>query len=171
MQTENIFTIENGVLTACDSGTDSIISIPEGVHTIANGVFKGMSWLLEVNLPSTLKIVGAEAFKGCRQIKKLVFPDGLTEVGEYAFHKCHSLKELTFPPTMKKVGSCAFLYCDNLKKVVMEGPTYLPKAVFSHNMSLCELALNEGADDSNYSDEVFEGCINLRTITLSGKNL
>ena len=163
------FDIEDGVLKAYNAGTETDIRIPEGVRTIAEGVFKGMSWLLSVEFPSTLEKVGDSAFKGCRQLKKLSFPEGLREVGEYAFHKCHMLEELVFPDTMTKVGACAFLYCDGLKRVVMEGPTRFGKAVFSHNMSLREVSLNADLDDSNFSDEVFEGCINLRKITLSGR--
>jgi hypothetical protein len=168
MLTDDRFEIEDGVLKAYRAGTETEVRIPEGVHTIADDVFKGMSWLLEITLPSTLKRVGNGAFKGCRQITRLVFPEGFLSVGEHAFHKCHKLGELIFPKTMTEVGACAFLYCDGLKKVVMEGPTHFGKAVFSHNMSLSEVALNADLDDSNFSDEVFEGCINLKRITLSG---
>lgn len=162
------FDIEDGVLKAYDAGTETDIRIPEGVHTIGEGAFKGMSWILNVEFPSTLKRVGDSAFKGCRQLKKLVFPEGFLEVGDYAFHKCHMLEELVFPGSMTKVGDCAFLYCDGIKKIVMEGPDRVGKGTFSHDMSLREVSLNANLDDSNFSDEVFEGCINLHTITLSG---
>lgn len=163
------FIIEDGVLKAYDAGTETDIRIPEGVHTIGEGVFKGMSWILSVELPSTLKTISASAFKGCRKMKSITFPEGLLEIGEYAFHKCHDLEELLIPKTMTKVGSCAFLYCDGLKRAMMEGPKSMGKAVFSHNMSLQEISLNSEIDDSNFADEVFEGCVNLRKITLSGK--
>ena len=96
-------------------------------------------------------------------------PEGLEEIGEYAFHRCHDLKEMIFPKSMISVGSHAFLYCDGLKKVVLEGPEHLETAVFSHNMSLEEISLNKNLDDSNFAEEVFEGCVCLRKISLSGE--
>lgn len=162
------FEIENGILKAY-TGTDAEIQVPEGVHTIGDDTFKGMAWILKVSLPSTLVKIGDRAFKGCRQMKEITFPEGLAEIGEYAFHKCHCVEELIFPKSMTKAGAFAFLYCDGLKKVVMEGPEHLGKAVFSHNLSLQEIHLAQNMDDSNFSDEVFEGCVQLSRICLSGK--
>ena len=169
MLVQERFEIEDGILRSYQAGTETDILIPEGVHTVGEGVFKGMSWILSISLPSSIRRIKDMAFKGCRQLKKISFPDGLLEVGEYAFHKCHGLKELVFPKSMTHVGNCAFLYCDSLTKAVIEGPERMGKGVFSHNLKLQEIALNINLDDSNFSDEVFEGCINLRKITLSGK--
>ena len=150
-------------------GADAQIQVPEGVREIGEGAFKGMAWLLKVSLPSTLKRIGATAFKGCRQLREINFPEGLTEIGEYAFHRCHGMEEMIFPGTLTKVEGYAFLYCDGLKRVVLEGPKRLGKAVFSHNLALEEVALNKDVDDSNFSEEVFEGCVRLHKITLSGE--
>ena len=83
MLVQDHFEIEEGVLKAYDAGTETDICIPEGVHTIGDGVFKGMSWILNVRFPGSLKKIGASAFKGCRQIKKISFPGNLSEIGEY----------------------------------------------------------------------------------------
>ncbi len=160
------FEIENGVLVAF-LGTGAEALVPEGVLAIGEGAFKGMAHLLKVCLPSSLKSIGATAFKGCRQLKEINFPEGLTEIGEYAFHRCHALEELVFPKSLTKVDGYAFLYCDGLKRVVLEGPKQLGKAVFSHNLALQEVTLNREVDDSNFSEEVFEGCVHLRKVTLS----
>ena len=164
---QNQIIISNGILELYQT-YDSEITIPEGVHTIAEGALKGNAGLRRVVLPSTLKTICASAFKGCRQLHDIQFPEGLEEVGDYAFNRCHNLEELIFPKTMTKIGAFAFLYCDNLKKVVMEGPEHLSKAVFSHCWMLEDVALNRNVDDSNFSQEVFEGCIRLSRITLSG---
>ena len=168
MLIQDHFEIEDGILKAY-TGPEALVTIPEGVHTIGDGVFKGMSWLLKVELPTSLKKIGASAFKGCRKLKGFDFPEGLSEIGEYAFHRCHDIEEMIFPKSMTKVGSHAFLYCDNLRRVVMEGPTSLGGAVFSHNLSLREISLNKDMDDRNFGDEVFEGCVLLQKITLSGQ--
>ncbi len=168
LTSEDQFNIENGILKAY-TGTDHEIVIPVGVDEIGDGAFKGLAWIAKVTMPGSVKRIGNHAFKGCRKLKEIVLSESLCEVGEYAFHRCHDLEELIFPASMTKVGSHAFLYCDSLKKVVIEGPKKLPTAVFSHNMSLREIAVNEDVDDSNFGDEVFEGCITLKKISLSGK--
>ncbi|MBP5282459.1 MAG: leucine-rich repeat protein [Lachnospiraceae bacterium] len=162
------YKIEDGILTAY-LGTDAEVHVPEEVHTIGEGAFKGMAWITKVVLPPTIKKIGAFAFKGCRQMREIIIPEGLTEIGEYAFHRCHKLEELNLPKSLTKVDGYAFLYCDGLKKVMIEGPSSLGKAVFSHNLSLQEIALNENIDDSNFGEEVFEGCALMHAITLSGK--
>lgn len=166
MGIQDQFEVDNGVLKSY-LGSDAEVRIPEGVHTIGEGAFKGMAWLLKAQLPSTLKKIEATAFKGCRQLKDINFPDGLEEIGEYAFHRCHGIREMVFQKVMTKVGGYAFLYCDGLQRVVMEGPKSLGKAVFSHNLSLQEITLNKDVDDSNFSEEVFEGCVQIHRITLS----
>ena len=114
MTMQEQFEIHNGVLvTYMDAAPE--VTVPEGVHTIADGAFKGMAWLLKVSLPSSIQKIGAEAFKGCRQLAEINFPEGLTEIGEFAFHRCHKLTELIFPKTLTKVEGYAFLYCDGLK--------------------------------------------------------
>ena len=162
------FKVEDGVLKAY-TGAETEIQIPEGIHTIGEGAFKGMARILKVSLPATLKKIGAAAFKGCRQLQEISFPEGLSEIGEYAFHRCHKIEEMIFPKSMTQVGDCAFLYCDGLKRVVMEGPEHLGKGVFSHNLSLEEIALNRNVDGANFGDEVFEGCVRIRRISLSGE--
>ncbi len=168
MLIQDQFETEEGVLKAY-LGPGPVVVVPEGIHTIGEGVFKGMAWILEIQLPASLKVIGASAFKGCRKLRKINIPDGVVIVGEYAFHRCHDLEELIFPKSVTTVGSHAFLYCDHLKKVVLESPIRLGKAVFSHDLSLEEISLNRDLDDSNFSDEVFEGCVRLKTITLSGE--
>ena len=165
---QDMFEIKDGVLTAY-LGADPCPQIPEGVHTIGDGAFKGMGWLLGVHFPSTLKKIGAGAFKGCRKLNGLSFPEGLESIGEYAFHRCHDLEHLILPGTLTRVDQCAFLYCDGLRTVVIEGPKQLAKGTFSHNLALESIALNRELDDSNFGDEVFEGCVSLHRISLSGE--
>ena len=162
------FEIENGILKAY-TGTANEVTVPEGVTEIGDDAFKGMANLLKVKLPESVRKIGDRAFKGCRQLNEVNFPEGLAEIGEYAFHRCHCMEEMIFPASMTSVGCYAFLYCDGVRKVVMEGPVSIKRAVFSHNLSLRELSINEKVDCSNFSDEVFEGCINLSKISLSGK--
>ena len=77
-QTE--FEIEDGILKAYH-GSETEITIPEGVHTIADGALKGLTGILAVYFPTTLRKLGNAVFKGCRQLKKVSINEGL-EHGE-----------------------------------------------------------------------------------------
>ncbi len=162
----DIFEIEEGVLKAY-KGAEHEVTVPDGVTAIGDGAFKGLAWLKKVKLPDSVKSIGNTAFKGCRQLEEISISGGLTEIGEYAFHRCHKLKELVFPKSLKKVGDFAFLYCDGLEKAVIEGPERLGTGAFSHNLSLTRITLNKNIDDTNFKEEVFEGCIALKTVILS----
>lgn len=68
--------------TPVDGITDAII--PEGVETIADGVFNG-SDITSVSLPSTLKDIGQEAFANCESLHSIVIPESVTEIAYHAF--------------------------------------------------------------------------------------
>ena len=57
MLVQDQFEIIDGVLKAY-VGSDLEIQIPEGVHEIGEGVFKGMAWIRKVSMPSSLRKIG-----------------------------------------------------------------------------------------------------------------
>lgn len=58
--------------------------IPEGVVEIDTNAFAGL--LIEnVELPSTLRIIGNDAFSGCKILETIEIPSGVTTVGERVF--------------------------------------------------------------------------------------
>ena len=111
---QELFHIENGKLLGF-SEKDTVIRIPENVHTIGPGAFRGFAWLTEVILPSGLKSIEAEAFKGCGRLQNLQFPDGLTSIGPHAFQRCNSFTQVILPVSLTNLGICAFRDCGNLE--------------------------------------------------------
>ena len=77
-------------------GREESVTVPEGIHTIGEGAFKGCVSLRQVTLPKSLRQIEANAFKGCRKLEEIQIPHGVTKIGDYAFHRCHSLKEIGF---------------------------------------------------------------------------
>ena len=58
---------------------------PEGITKIEEFSFWGYEeGLEEINLPSTLKIIGNSAFSWAKDVKKLVIPEGVTSIGAEA---------------------------------------------------------------------------------------
>ena len=90
---EDAFEIDNdsqyliagdGILIAY-RGTQSVLTIPEGVKRIAPATFEGNELITEVNFPSTLIEIGESAFENCSSLSKV---NGLTSsvsIGNGAF--------------------------------------------------------------------------------------
>lgn len=94
------------------------VTLPGGVHMIANSAFFG-SGLRDITLPDSLKIISAEAFSCCRQLESITLNDGVTEIGEAAFRNCESLKSITIPDSVSEIGEDAFLRCESLKSITI----------------------------------------------------
>lgn len=135
INSEGIFEIRNGVLMkysgkdACVTIPDGVkaigshafsllkelesVTLPSGVHMIANSAFFG-SGLRSITLPGSIRIIGSEAFACCRQLESVILNDGLTELGESAFMQCESLKSITVPDSVTEIEEDAFFGCADL---------------------------------------------------------
>ena len=124
------FTIEDGVLTAY-TGSDTSVTIPEGVTVIGDGsspifgsnvesvtipasvtaitdkAFYNCTGLTSVTFAegSRLKTIGNEAFYAVNQLESLTIPEGVTSIGRYAFTAMNKLQTITLPGTLPKVCS------------------------------------------------------------------
>ncbi len=161
-----IFEIENGTLIEYNGEAHSIV-IPESVKVIGKEVFKGMSWITDISLPDGLTEICDNAFKGCRKLENINFPDGLQKIGDFAFHRCHSLVAVILPDSVTSIGKGAFLYCDSLKIFRAFGVKYIEKQTFANTTQLTKIAFNSGVDCSNFGNDTFTGCLNIREIELS----
>ena len=91
VHTPSDFVVENNVLIGY-TGSDSVIVLPEDVHTISDGAFRDNSTLQSISAPSVTS-VGNGAFENCTALQSASFPDA-TEVGDFAFRGCGALTEL-----------------------------------------------------------------------------
>ncbi len=145
-------------------GREESVTVPEGIHTIGEGAFKGCVSLRQVTLPKSLRQIEANAFKGCRKLEEIQIPHGVTKIGDYAFHRCHSLKEIHLPVSVTKTGNCAFLYCDSLVKACIPGVLWLGRQTFLNDVLLEQLEISPLLDTDCLCD-VFNGCQKLSEIT------
>lgn len=118
--------VGDGILLAY-GGSDSVISIPEGVKKIAPGVFMDNTKLTAVSLPSTLTEVGEDAFRGCKNLSSVTGGDNVVAIGDRAYMNC-PLSALTIPGSVEKMGLRAVDFTDtgksdNTKVVVFNGST------------------------------------------------
>jgi hypothetical protein len=111
-----------------------------GYHTEDNVIggfsFYGLTKLLSVKLPKSIKRIGDRGFCGCSNLSEVEFQKGLESIGDYAFEDCSSLKSLDFKEGLKSIGSSAFEECSSLKTVnLKEGLETIGRRAFYHSSS------------------------------------
>ncbi len=76
-----VYTIEDGVLTAC-AGGQSMLTIPAniGITTIGSGVLAGDIALTTLVIPEGVTSIGADAFADCANLANVTLPDSVTSI-------------------------------------------------------------------------------------------
>lgn len=116
----------------------------------------------EINLPSTLKILGNRALYSYKA-KSLTLPEGLVEIGTDAIY-LSNLGSINLPSSLQRLGANA-LYGTRIKKLTIPaGITSLPDGCFSNMWYLNTLELPAGM--TAISASLCESCNNLGTIVL-----
>lgn len=113
--------VGDGVLIAY-KGSDSVVTIPEGVKLIADGSFRDHLGITAVNLADTLEVIGEDAFNGCSNLKTLNRGDNVKNIGANAF-KGTALSKVTINPNVVSVGTGAFDLNGGTDSVMFLGET------------------------------------------------
>ena len=111
------FRIEHGVLKQY-SGNERAITLPEGIHAVGYGAFRGNEALESVVIPQGVTKIDSLAFAGCKNLREVYLPEGLAEIGYSAFENCAGLKELVLPKGLTLLDRMAFLNCEALSELV-----------------------------------------------------
>ena len=116
--------IEDTVVTKY-TGSETSLTIPEGVTEIGSSAFSDNETLTSISLPSTLKSIDQFAF--CDNIAltsvEFVGEGTLISIGNYAFLRCSSLESVALPGSVTTIGAEAFKDCTSLTSVSMQGVT------------------------------------------------
>ncbi len=67
-------------------GSDSVITIPNNVKTIAEKAFNNSTGLTSVVIPESVTSIEKQAFYGCTGLKSIVIPDSVSTIGDEAFY-------------------------------------------------------------------------------------
>ena len=89
------FVIEDTILKEVNKRLRKV-EIPEGVTSIADGVFENCKSLQSIVIPNSVTSIGEKAFNGCTSLKSVVIPDSVTSINKNAFDGCTSLKTINF---------------------------------------------------------------------------
>ncbi len=146
------FTIdENGVLTKY-TGSDAVVTVPDGVTAIGKEAFYAKSAITEIHLPTGITSIGANAFQSCTGLTELHLPTGITSIGDSAFRSCAGLTEIVVPDSVETIGDKAFYDCSGLTSLrLSQGLKTLGANVFLSCDSLTEIEIPAGVESvGNY---------------------
>ena len=147
--------------------------IPEGVTTLRKRIFSRCSGLRSITLPDTLDTIQEYAFWECSALEEITIPAGVTAISPDTFSFCSSLKRVIFLGDVTSIGEDAFSHTALESIHLPDSLTSLGNGVFSFcydeskpDSGLKEIVLPYGIN--KISSELFQGCKNLRSVTLLG---
>ena len=112
----NITSIATGAFLGCDFTT---LNIGDGITTISNELFSGMTSLQLINFGTKLQTIGSKAFYGCTALRLSKLPTGVTTIGTSAFYGCKAISNLTLPQGLTAIGNGAFASCTKLTNLTL----------------------------------------------------
>ncbi len=146
------------------AGSDSVVTIPEGVKTIV-GAFLGNSALKEVTIPEGVTTVGAYSFSSCMSLEKVNYSSTVTSIGERAFSKCTSLEEILIPDSVTEIGDLAYMYCYSAKTITFSSAiTAIPNSAFISCSALTSVEIPSNI--TSIGNNAFSRCKKLTSVTI-----
>ncbi len=138
--------IPNGVTSIKNSafcGLSGItsVNIQNGVTSIGNDVFYGCSSLTSVTIPDSVTSIGGEAFRNCSSLTSIMIPDSVTSIGADAFADCNSLTSVTIGNSVTSIGAGAFSRCNSLTSINVDSsnPSFSSQGGILYNKAKTEI--------------------------------
>ena len=158
------------------SGLTSV-TIPNSVTSIGSNVFQVCTGLTSITISNSVTSIGSNVFQGCSGLTSVTIPNSVTSIGSSAFSGCSGLTSITIPNSVTSIGKNAFSGCSNINTIFYEGSieNWCTKKWSSQIIApTYSLYLNgEEAQNvilpntiSSIPMNVFEGCINLTSVTI-----
>ena len=149
--------IEWGAFSECEVLEE--INIPKSVTKIAKKTFNGCK-KLDIELPSSVKEIEHHAFNKCYNLTH--FPEHVEVFGDCCFNECQSLETATLNKNVKVLPTKMFMSCSRLKEVKCDHKVRIEDECFR---SCCSLEVFPEFIE-NLAPGAFDGCINLKEITI-----
>ena len=118
--------VEDGITSICDRAFYGLSSakavvLKDSVQSVGKEAFRGCSSLQAISAKSNLTSIGEGAFRGCSSLGMDLdlTGTGLTEIPASAFRDCTSLRNVKLPDTITSIGNDAFYGCSILRTINM----------------------------------------------------
>ena len=111
--------VKNGSLLVAYNGNEKVVSIPNGIETIAKDAFLNNTTMERVVFPASVTRIEPFAFWGCSSLKEVSFGKGLKRIDDYAFANAYGLQNLEIPETISEIGIYAFEDCHYLTDITI----------------------------------------------------
>ena len=159
-------TIPNGITTLGNEvfkGTSiSQVFIPYSVTAIGNGLFENCSSLKFVNNNTLITNIPAKMFADCSELNNILFLSSVQSVGEKAFYNCTSLKDLSFLKDTEQIDSYAFYHTGAEHIVLSDSLESIPDYSFAQCENLQSVSIPSSVNF--ISPTAFDGDANLTIV-------
>ena len=153
------------------SSLESVV-LHDGLETIGSYAFYDCSVLSEITIPNTVKSMGYQCFVGCSSLTKATIGGGVETMSEELFLNCKKLKDVTIEDGCSVISGGAFQGCIALKQISIPSSVkrIYDKAFYNctalETVVMGEGVLNLGYTTDNYNYGAFQGCTQLKSVTI-----
>ena len=160
MQSSSIIAIGNDVF----HNTAWYNNQADGLVCIGNVAYKYKGTmpanLTNIEIPSSVTLIGPEAFYNCSGLTSISIPSGVTSIGAAAFFYCKDLTSISIPSSVTSIGDNAFKYCSGLTSIsIPSGVTSIGFAAFAECTGLTSITIPSSV--ASIGEHAFEGCSGL----------
>lgn len=173
---DSVKSIEYGAFNFCTQLTD--ITLPSGLEVLDSFAFSNCTALKTIQLPGSLKTIYDGAFLQCSSLKSIIIPAGVTTIGTNVFRSCSNLTSIQVDKSNSSYCSqggavynknkTRLLFCLNTNESfqIPDSVTQIAYGAFGSCTRLTSVIMP--SDLKAMESAVFEGCTNLKVITMSG---
>lgn len=152
------YNIPNGTLVICDEAFCEFSDFNDFDYVLSHG-----ESLINVTIPSSVKLIGNRAFSSCESLKTIILPHSITNIGNSTFNGCYSLSRVLLPASIYEIGDMAFRDCKSLVSIVL--PSFLTKIgcwAFAGCESLANITIPSSVIE--IGTQAFDKCSSLANI-------
>ena len=164
-----IETATNTLIAGCPN-----TEIPNGIKKIGTGAFRDCNALGDIDIPSSVNVIGEAAFYGTG-ITKVVIPSNcIVEDATYsstytvlfgAFARCEQLTEVVIPEGTTRIASGMLAGCSSLESLTIPASvTSIGKCAFYKCDALTSITIPDGV--MSIEEGTFMRCYKLTSITI-----
>lgn len=152
--------INEGVFSGCSKLAS--VNFPESLVSLGKSAFSGCTALVLSTIPSAINSIGESCFSACIGLKSIAIPSSVSVINNSVFSGCTGLTSVQFPNSLSSIGYQAFSGCSALSSITIPANTTINYNAFQN----CKGLLTATTPYAYNSGNVFEGCLNLKTIVI-----